>query len=140
MIKLLVGHKGTGKTKLMVEMANRDMEEKNGSVVFIIKDDRLKHDLDYKIRMIVMDEFEYVNNIDEYIGFIYGIMSSDHDIEVVFIDSILRHADIAIRDLPEFLRRLQVISEKSGIEFVVSLSADLEELDASVRQYEIVNK
>ena len=140
MIKLLVGHKGTGKTKLMVEMANRDMEEKNGSVVFIIKDDRLKHDLDYKIRMIVMDEFEYVNNIDEYIGFIYGIMSSDHDIEVVFIDSILRHADIAIRELPEFLRRLQVISEKSGIEFVVSLSADLEELDASVRQYEIVNK
>ena len=140
MIKIIYGPKGTGKTKLMVEMATRDMEEKNGSVVFIIKDDRLKHDLDYKIRLIVMDEFEYVNNIDEYIGFIYGIMSSDHDIEVVFIDSILRHADIAIRDLPEFLRRLQVISEKSGIEFVVSLSADLEELDASVRQYEIVNK
>ena len=140
MVKLLVGHKGTGKTKQMVEMANRDVEEKNGSVVFIIKEDRLKHDLDIKIRMIVMDDYEYVNNIDEYIGFIYGIMSSNHDIEVIFIDSILKHADIAARDLPEFLRRLQVISEKSNIEFVVSLSADLEELDASVRQYEILNK
>ena len=140
MVKLLVGHKGTGKTKLMVEMANRDVNEKNGSVVFISKDDRLKHDLEHQIRMIVMDDFEYVNNIDEYIGFIYGIMSSNYDIEVIFIDSILRHADIAIRDLPEFLRRLQVISEKSAIDFVVSLSADLEELDASVRQYEILNK
>ena len=126
MIKLLVGHKGTGKTKMMVEMANRDIAEKDGSVVFIIKDDRLKHDLDINIRMIVMDDYEYVNNIDEYIGFIYGIMSSNHD--------------IAVRDLPEFLRRLQVISDKSGIEFVVSLSADLEELDASVRQYEILNR
>ena len=132
MIKLLVGHKGTGKTKIMVEMANRDVTEKDGSVVFIIKDDRLKHDLDINIRMIVMDDYEYVNNIDEYIGFIYGIMSSNHDIEVIFIDSILKHA--------EFLRRLQVISDKSDIEFVVSLSADLEELDASVRQYEILNK
>lgn len=140
MVKLLVGHKGTGKTKLMVEMANSDIKEKNGSVVFISKDDRLKHDLEHQIRMIVMDDFEYVNNIDEYIGFIYGIMSSNYDIEAIFIDSILRHADIAIRDLPEFLRRLQVISEKSGIEFIVSLSADLEELDASVRQYEILNR
>ena len=88
MIKLIVGHKGTGKTKMMVEMANRDIAEKDGSVVFIIKDDRLKHDLDINIRMIVMDDYEYVNNIDEYIGFIYGIMSSNHDIEVIFIDSI----------------------------------------------------
>lgn len=140
MIKLLVGHKGAGKTKMMVDMANIDVAEKNGSIVFIIKDDRLKHDLHYNIRMIVMDDYEYVNNIDEYIGFIYGILSSNHDIEVIFIDSILKHADIAIRDLPEFLRRLQVISDKSDIDFIVSLSADLEELDASVRQYEIINK
>ncbi len=139
MVKLLVGHKGTGKTKKMVDMANDDLAQKDGSVVFIIKDDRLKHDLDYNIRMIVMDEYEYVNNIDEYIGFICGIMSSNHDIEVIFIDSILKHADISMRDLPEFLRRLQVISEKSSIDFVVSITADLEELDSSIRQYEILN-
>ncbi len=139
MVKLLVGHKGTGKTKKMVDMANDDLAQKDGSVVFIIKDDRLKHDLDYNIRMIVMDEYEYVNNIDEYIGFICGIMSSNHDIEVIFIDSILKHADISMRDLPEFLRRLHVISEKSAIDFVVSISADLEELDSSIRQYEILN-
>ncbi|MCI8284908.1 MAG: hypothetical protein HFE90_06550 [Firmicutes bacterium] len=140
MVKLLVGRKGTGKTKIMVDMSNQSCVEKNGSIVFIVKDDRLKHDLDRDIRMIVMDDYEYVTNIDEYIGFIYGIMSSNHDIEEIFIDSILKHADISVRELPEFLKRLQNISEKSNIDFVVSLSAELDELDASVRQYEILNK
>ena len=92
------------------------------------------------IRMIVMDEFEYVTNIDEYIGFIYGIISSNYDIQEIFIDSILKHADITVRDLPEFLKKLQNISEKYSIDFMVSLSADLEDLDASVRQSEIINK
>ena len=140
MVKLIVGRKGTGKTKMMVDAANQASQEKDGSIVFIIKDDRLKHDLDREIRMIVMDEFEYVTNIDEYIGFIYGIISSNYDIQEIFIDSILTHADITVRDLPEFLKKLQNISEKYSIDFMVCLSADLEDLDASVRQYEIINK
>ncbi len=140
MVKLIVGRKGTGKTKMMVDAANQASHEKDGSIVFIIKDDRLKHDLDRDIRMIVMDEFEYVTNIDEYVGFIYGIISSNYDIQEIFIDSILKHADITVRDLPEFLKKLQNISEKYSIDFMVSLSADLEDLDASVRQYEIINK
>ncbi|MCR4601118.1 MAG: hypothetical protein K5767_05190 [Clostridia bacterium] len=139
MVKLIVGHKGTGKTKMMVDLANTAVKERDGSIVFIIKDNRLSHDLDYNIRMIVMDEYEYVTNIDEYIGFIYGILSSNHDIEEIFIDSILKHADITIDDLPEFLKRLSMISEKHKIDFVVSLSADESELDSSVRQYEIIN-
>ena len=134
MVKLIVGRKGTGKTKMMVDAANQASQEKDGSIVFIIKDDRLKHDLDREIRMIVMDEFEYVTNIDEYIGFIYGIISSNYDIQEIFIDSILKHADITVRDLPDFLKKLQNISEKYSIDFMVSLSADLEDLDASVRQ------
>ena len=140
MVKLIVGRKGTGKTKIMADMANQSCIEKKGSIVFLIKDDRLKHDLKHAIRMIVMDEFEYVTNIDEYIGFIYGILSSNYDIEEIFIDSILKHADITVRDLTVFLKRLQFISEKSNVDFVVSLSAELDELDASVRQYEILNK
>ena len=139
MVKLIIGHKGTGKTKMMVDRANTACKERDSSVIFIIKDDRLKHDLDYNIRMIVMDEYEYITNIDEYIGFIYGILSSNHDIEEIFIDSILKHADITVDDLPEFLKRLNNISDKSNVEFVVSLSADLAELDAGLRQYEIID-
>lgn len=139
MVKLIIGKKGSGKTNLMVDMANQACKEKSGSVTFIIKDDRLKHDLDRNIRMIVMDDYKYVSNIERYTGFIYGILSSNYDIQVIFIDSILKHADITADDLPAFLKELQDISEQLDVEFVVSLSADLEDLDASVRQYEIVN-
>ena len=139
MVKLIIGQKGSGKTKMMVDLVNQTAREKDGSVVFIIKDDRLKHDLTIDIRMIVMDDYKYVSNIERYTGFIYGILSQNHDIKVIFIDSILKHADITVDDLPEFLKELSDISEKLSIEFIVSLSADLDQLDASVRQYEIIN-
>jgi hypothetical protein len=97
------------------------------------------YDLKYKIRVVCMEEYEEITNSDEYIGFLYGIISSDHDIEVIFIDSILKHADVNISDLPEFLSRLKGISEKYEIEFIVSISASVEEIGDIAKQYEILN-
>ena len=128
MVKLLIGHKGSGKTKKMIELANEKIETSNGSVIFINKNHRLMYDLDHRIRVICMEDFEHITNSDEYIGFIYGIISSDHDIETMFIDSILKHADVTLGDLPEFIDRIKKISKNSDIEFVVSLSAAKEEM------------
>lgn len=140
MVKLLIGHKGTGKTKLMVEMANEEIERSNGSVIFINKNSRLMYDLKYRIRVVCMEDFEHITNSDEYIGFIYGIISSDHDIETIYIDSILKHADFSLGDLPEYLTRLKNISKNYGMDFVVSLSADQEEMiGVDFSEYEIVN-
>ncbi len=139
MVKLLVGHKGSGKTKSMIQLANDRVEKSDGSVVFINKNHRLMYDLKYKIRVVCMEEYEQITNSDEYIGFLYGIISSDHDIEVIFIDSILKHADVNISDLPEFLSRLKEISEKYEIEIIVSISATVEEIGDIATQYEILN-
>ena len=140
MVKLLIGHKGTGKTKLMVEMANDEVEVSNGSVIFINKNSRLMYDLKYRIRVVCMEDFEYITNSDEYIGFIYGIISSDHDIETIYIDSILKHADFTLGDIPHFLERLKTISKNYGMDFVVSLSADQEEMiGVDFSEYEVVN-
>ncbi|MBR2559017.1 MAG: hypothetical protein IKG59_02220 [Firmicutes bacterium] len=140
MVKLLIGHKGAGKTKLMVEMANDEIERSNGSVIFINKNSRLMYDLKYKIRVVCMEDFEHITNSDEYIGFIYGIISSDHDIETIYIDSILKHADVSLGDLPEFLTRLKNISKNYGMDFVVSLSAEQEEMiGVDFSDYEILN-
>ena len=128
MVKLLIGHKGSGKTKKMIELANEKIETSNGSVIFINKNHRLMYDLDHRIRVICMEDFEHSTNSDEYIGFIYGIISSDHDIETMFIDSILKHADVTLGDLPEFIDRIKKISKNYDIEFVVSLSAAKEEM------------
>ena len=107
MVKLLVGHKGSGKTKQMIDLANESVETSKGSIIFINKNHRLMYDLKYRIRVICMEDFEHVTNSDEYIGFLYGIISSDHDIETIFIDSILKHADFTLGDLPEFVDRLK---------------------------------
>ena len=128
MVKLLIGHKGSGKTNQMLKLANENIESAAGSVVFINKNHRLMYELSYRIRVICMEDFEHITNIDEYIGFIYGIISSDHDIELIFIDSILKHADVSLGDLPEFIDRLKAISEIYGVDFVVSVSAEKEEM------------
>lgn len=140
MVKLLIGHKGTGKTKQMIDLANEKVESSNGSVIFINKNSRLMYDLKYRIRVVCMEEYEHITNSDEYIGFIYGIISSDHDIETIFIDSILKHADFSLGDIPEFLTRLKNISKNYGMDFVVSLSAEKEEMiGVDFAEYEILN-
>ena len=139
MVNLLIDHKGSGKTNMMVDKANASLNEVNGSVVFINKNHRLMYDLKYRIRVVCMEDFEEVTNVDEYIGFLYGIISQDHDIERVFIDSILKHADVKLEDLPGFFERLQTISEKYDIDFYVSVSADREELGACVEKYNVLN-
>ncbi len=140
MVKLLIGHKGTGKTKQMIDLANEQVENSKGSIIFINKNSRLMYDLKYRIRVVCMEEYEHVTNSDEYIGFLYGIISSDHDIETIYIDSILKHADFSLGDLPEFLTRLQDISKNYGMDFVVSLSAEKEEMiGVDFAEYEVLN-
>ena len=68
MVKLLVGHKGSGKTKNMIDFANKDAEECKGSVVFINKNSRLIYDLDHRIRVICMEDFVHITNVSEYIS------------------------------------------------------------------------
>ena len=124
----------------MIALANDQVEHSDGSIIFINKNARLMYDLKYRIRVVCMEDFEHVTNSDEYIGFLYGIISSDHDIETIYIDSILKHADFSLGDLPEFLGRLHNISKNYGMDFVVSLSADKEEMiGVDFSDYEVLN-
>jgi KaiC/GvpD/RAD55 family RecA-like ATPase len=138
MVNLIVGHKGTGKTKMMIEFANARALSSNGHVVFVNKNHRLMYDLVHQIRVVCMEDYEEITNSDEYIGFLYGIISGDHDIEAIFIDSILKHADVSKEDIPEFLARLKVISGQHNIDFTVSLSADLDELSDDVADFNVM--
>ena len=84
MVKLLLGGKGAGKTKEMIAFANDKVEVKKGDIVFINKNDRLNFDLKYDIRLISMIEYPYIENIDGFIGFLYGIQSGNSDIESIY--------------------------------------------------------
>ena len=140
MVKLLIGHKGSGKTKQMIDLANTQAQNSNGSVIYINKNSRLMLDLSYMIRVICMEDFPEITNSDEYIGFLYGITSLDSDIETIYIDSILKHANFQLEDIPGFLERLEKISKEQDIEFIVSLSADKEEMiGVDFSKYEVLN-
>ena len=128
MVNLLAGPKGTGKTQQMIEQANAQAKKCNGNVVFIKKTHRDTASVAFDIRTICMDDFPAITNIDEYIGFLYGMYSSNHDIECVFIDGILKRADISLESIPTFIERLKKISKECGIEFYVSISASKDDL------------
>ena len=139
MVKLLLGGKGAGKTKEMIAFANDKVEVKKGDIVFINKNDRLNFDLKYDIRLISMIEYPYIENIDGFIGFLYGIQSGNSDTESVYIDGILKYADINTENIHMFLERLNILSENSNIEFIVSLSAEKGELEkVNCDAYEIL--
>jgi len=141
MVKVIIGHKGSGKTKLMIDLANQEAGTSSGSVIFINRNARLTYDLKYQIRVVCMEDYAGITDSDEYIGFIYGIISSDHDIETIYIDSILKFANFSLGDLPRFLERLDGLSTTYGMDFIVSLSADKEEMiGVDFSRYEILNQ
>ena len=129
MVNLLTGQKGSGKTQKMIELANEKAKVSDGNVVFIKNSHNDTYSLSFNIRAICMDDFSSIRNIDEYTGFIYGMLSSNHDIEAIFIDGILKQANITSENIPRFIDRIYRISEVHNVEFYVSLSADKEELN-----------
>lgn len=130
MVNLLTGPKGSGKTQKMIELANEQVKSCNGNVVFIKKTHRDTASLAFNIRTICMDDYPAIANIDEYIGFLYGMFSANSDIECVFIDGILKHADISLENMPKFVERLKRISKDCTIEFYVSISSENSELSS----------
>lgn len=130
MVNLLTGPKGSGKTQQMIELANEAVKTCDGHVFFIKKSHRDTYSLSFDIRAICMADYESIANTDEYLGFIYGMTSADHDIEAIFIDGILKHADINLENIPSFIEALKKISKEYNINFYVSVSAESHELPA----------
>ena len=124
MVNLLIGQKGSGKTQKMIDLANAKVKDCNGNVVFIKKTHRDTASVSFDIRTICLDDMPAISNTDAYIGFLYGMSSANHDIECVFIDALLKHADLTMEALPAFLGKLNKITADCNIDFYVSVSAD----------------
>ena len=140
MVNLLTGPKGSGKTQQMIELANEAVKNCDGHVFFIKKSHRDTYSLSFNIRAICMSDYEVITNIDEYLGFIYGMTSADHDIQAIFIDGILKHANISLDNMPAFIEKLKKISAGCQIEFYVSVSATNEQLkDVDMTDCKILN-
>ncbi len=128
MVNLLTGQKGSGKTQKMIEVANSKAKECDGNVIFIKNSHNDTYSLSFDIRAICMTDYPSIRNVDDYIVFIYGMLSANSDIQVIFIDGILKQSDITIADMPRFVDCLNHISNGHGVEFYLSISADKKDL------------
>ncbi|HJC15498.1 MAG TPA: twitching motility protein PilT [Candidatus Fusicatenibacter intestinigallinarum] len=137
MVQLIVGKKGKGKTKQLLDKVNAEIKTANGSIVYIDKSSKHMYELNNKIRLIDASTYP-LKNSDEFIGFICGIISQDHDIEQMYLDSFLKVAKLEGEDITECIGQLENICKLYDITFVLSVSLDKEELPESVQDKIII--
>lgn len=123
MVYLVTGPRGSGKTQQMIDLANEKVKTSNGNVVFIKKSHKDTYTVDFNIRVIRMADYPDVLTLEEFVGFLYGMAAGNHDIEAVFIDSVLKQANITLESLAAFLHKLNKISTENNIDFYLSISA-----------------
>lgn len=128
MVYLVTGPRGSGKTQQMIDLANEKVKTSNGNVVFIKKSHKDTYTVDFDIRVIRMADYPDVLTLEEFVGFLYGMAAGNHDIEAVFIDSVLKQANITLESLAAFLHKLNKISTENNIDFYLSISADKKDI------------
>ena len=138
MVQLIVGKKGKGKTKCLLDKVNTEVKNVLGSVVFLDKNTKHMYELNNKIRLIVVSDF-CITNPDEFIGFVSVIISQDHDLQQMYFDSFLSISCLEGQDITATVDKLDKLSEKFGIEFVLSLSLDESELPEAVKSKVVIS-
>lgn len=134
MVKFILGAKGIGKTRWLVDNANEEFKKGNGNIVLIDVDDEHIFTLDYKIRLINAMEFD-IKTIESFYGFLCGILSMDHDLEKIYIDSMYRLIDIDIEKLKIIHKILESISEKFEVEFYMNAEFVMDDIPEDLKAY-----
>ncbi|MCX4338075.1 MAG: twitching motility protein PilT [Lachnospiraceae bacterium] len=138
MVQFIVGKEGKGKTKHLLDKVNMEIKDAQGNVVYLDKSTKHMFELNNKIRLIDVPEY-LVTDSDEFIGFICGIISQDHDLQKMYFDSFLKIACMKEDELEQIVAKIEKISEKFHVDFVISLSRDESELPESIRKNVIVS-
>ncbi len=132
MVQLVCGHSGTGKTRRMIEMANKAIDNIHGRMVFLEANNRHIFDLDYRIRYINTKEFGLTNE-EEFQGFVCGVIATDYDIEQVYIDGLYKIAKSDKETLEPVIERLDYLSKTFDVNFVISVNHDIEDIPEGLR-------
>ena len=123
MIKLIMGLKGTGKTKQIVDMANKTLDTAAGSVVFVEKGNALIHEVKYQARLVDTDEY-MINNGAALYGFVAGIIASDHDAKDIFVDQGMKICNYDAEDFAKFVDAIAKVAEAHEVSLTLSASID----------------
>lgn len=141
MVKLIVGQKGKGKTKHLLEHVNKEVKSADGNVVFVDKNIKHMYELARGVRLINVTEFP-IENADGFVGFICGIVSQDHDLEHICIDGFLKTAYLEGKDISMIegvIKKLDKISEQYSVNICISISLDEKDIPDSMKDKILVS-
>ena len=138
MVQIIAGKKGKGKTKHLLDKANAAIKEADGSIVYLDKSSKHMYELSNKVRLINVKGFD-ITDSSGFLGFICGVISQDHDLEVMFLDSFLKLACLEGQDISETIDKLEAIGEKFHVTFVLSVSLDADELPENAKKDVIIS-
>lgn len=127
MVELIVGEKGKGKTKILLDKANTEVKNITGNIVYFDRSSKHMYELNNKVRLIDVSEF-FIDNSSEFLGFVTGVISQDSDLQQMYFDGFLPISKIELSELPLFVDKLEKIGEKFGVDFIISVSRDKEEI------------
>ena len=134
MVKLIIGVKGTGKTKSLISMVNTAVETTNGNVICIEKGEKLTYDVKHQARLIDTNQY-IIDDAQSLAGFVAGILASNHDVTDLFIDSALKICNNDTVAFDKFLERVDVLATKYGVNVVMTSSIPVEEASEIVKKY-----
>ena len=140
MVQLIVGNKGKGKTKHLLEKVNSKVQESSGNIVYLDKSAKHMYELNNKVRLIDLSQYD-VKGSAEFIGFLSGIISQDHDLEEMYLDNFLTLAGIEedTDAIESVIARLDKMSESFGVDFILSVGRNEGELPADLKSKVIVS-
>lgn len=134
MVQIIAGRKGKGKTKYLLDQCNHAVSTTDGSIVYLDKSGKHMYELNTKVRLINVSEYG-LSSYDAFIGFLCGLVSQDHDLEQVYLDSFLKLSCLEGKDITEAVNKLAELGDKYQIQFTLSVSADEAELPEAVKPY-----
>lgn len=138
MVQLIVGRKGKGKTKQLLDKVNSEVKDIAGSIVYLDKSTKHMYELNNKVRLIDVSQY-MIENSSEFIGFVCGILSQDHDLQQMYFDSFLKIAMLEGQDISGVVEKLSKVSEAFNVDFILSVSLDEGELPDSLKSRIIVS-
>ncbi len=132
MVQLIAGKKGKGKTKHLLDKVNAEVKTASGSITYLDKSTKHMFELNNKVRLINVSDY-LITNSDEFVGFVCGILSQDHDLQQMYLDSFLKIACLEGKDVSPVIEKLEKIGNVFGVDFFISISLDEEEMPEDMK-------
>ncbi|MBP5624667.1 MAG: twitching motility protein PilT [Lachnospiraceae bacterium] len=138
MVQLIVGEKGKGKTKYLLDKVNTEIKNVSGNIAYLDRSTKHMYELNNKVRLIDVSDF-FIDSSNEFLGLIAGIISQDHDLQQMYFDGFLAMSNTKMEEFEAAVAKLEKYSEKFGVDFILSVSANEKDIPEALKSKIIIS-